>query len=142
MDWNNTPNDVRISLWKKLREDLQECNTVNQLNHIAKFCSQMPIGSRTVDYYNPANWPSPWEILYHGSFCTNSISILMFYTLILLGREPTLYLVDDNGDIFLLPVIDNTYVMNYELGHVSQYNIMKNFKILQIFPINQINSIF
>ena len=135
MSWNNIPNNERLHLWKKLREDISVLPIEDQMTMVAKFFADMPFGSRTIDYYTPADWPTPWEILFHGTFCTSSISILMFYTFELLhtSHQINLYLVEDN-DVYLLPVIDNKFVLNYELGTVNNYsNIQDNFKVLQIF---------
>lgn len=104
----------------------------------------MPFGSRTLDYYSPEDWPTPWEILFHGSFCTSSISLLMFYTLTLLNTPPTveLYLVEDDDGIYLLPIINNQFVLNYELGTVNNYSeIQDEFKVLQKYNKEQIKNI-
>jgi len=136
MMWNTIPNDERLRLWKTLRSNIEELTLESQLKEIAKFCSRMPIGTRTLDYYDPVAWPTPWEILFYGSFCTSSISLLIFYTFNLLytGINAELYLVDDNNDIYLLPIIDNKFVLNYELGSVNNYSeIQDDFKILRMY---------
>ncbi len=142
MNWNMIQNDERLHLWKKLRNDISSLDLEDQLMGLAEFCAYMPIGHRTIDYYTPDNWPTPWEILFFGTFCTSSISLLMFHTLAMIGRDPELYLVDDRGEIFLLPVIEYQYILNYELGQVSSYSdLVSNFKILQIFPKSRIKTI-
>lgn len=87
------------------------------------FFSKMPYGARTLDYYSPDKWPTPWEILYSGKFCKNSISLLMFYTLTLTGSDNNveLHLINDNEDMYLVPVIDSKYVLNYELVQVCNF---------------------
>lgn len=144
MIWNTIPNEERLHLWKKLRDDIKELSLINQVDEIAKFCSKMPFGSRTLDYYSPEDWPTPWEILFHGSFCTSSISLLMFYTLTLLNTPPTveLYLVEDDDGIYLLPIINSQFVLNYELGTVNNYSeIQDEFKVLQKYNKEQIKNI-
>lgn len=144
MIWNTIPNEERLHLWKKLRDDIKELPLTNQLDEIAKFCSKMPFGARTLDYYSPENWPTPWEILFHGSFCTSSISLLMFYTLELLSAEPKieLYLVEDDDGIFLLPIINDQFILNYELGAVNKYlEIQDDFRVLQKYTKEQIKNI-
>ena len=115
MIWNTIPNDERLHLWKKLREDIKQLSVDEQLKEVAKFCSEMPFGCRTLDYYSTEFWPTPWEILFHGSFCTSSISLLMYYTLTLLDTPPSveLHLVEDTDGIYLLPIIDNRFVLKY-----------------------------
>ena len=144
MIWNTIPNDERLRLWKSLRAGIQDKPLKGQLEEIARFCSRMPFGARTIDYYSPAEWPTPWEILFHGSFCTSSISLLMFYTLDLLNIQNTveLYLVEDNEGIYLLPVIDNRFVLNFELSAVNNYSeIEEKFKILDKYRKEQIKKI-
>ena len=144
MIWNTIPNEERLRLWKNLREEIKDFSDIERLNELAKFCSSIPFGSRTLDYYSSENWPRPWEILYYGSFCTSSISLLMFYTLTLLSN-PThvdLILVEDDDGVYLLPLIDNQFVLNYELGKVNNYSeIQGSFKILQTYPKEQIKNI-
>ena len=144
MMWNTIPNDERLHLWKKLRDDIKDLALNKQLNEIAKFCSQMPFGARTIDYYSPMDWPTPWEILFHGSFCTSSISVLMYHTLLLLKTDNTveLLLVEDNDGVYLLPFIDSKFILNYQLGSVNNYSeIQDNFKVLQKYTKEQIKSI-
>lgn len=142
--WNSIPDGEKLSLWKKLREDIKLKSINDQLADIAKFCANIPFGSRTIDYYSPETWPTPWEILYHNSFCTNSISLLMFYTLMLI-RVPhkiQLCLVEDNDGMYLIPIIDDQFVLNYELGQVSNYQEVSNeFKIIQVFTEQHIKKI-
>jgi hypothetical protein len=121
--WNTIENGERLRLWKKLRDDLVGKSLENKMAEVAKFCARMPYGSRTLDYYSPEDWPTPWEILFHGSFCTSSISLLMFHTFALSDIEESLdlYLVEDDEGVFLLPVIANHFVLNYHLGMESNY---------------------
>lgn len=144
MIWNAIPNEEKLRLWKKMRDDIREFSLQDQLGMIARFCSTIPFGARTLDYYAPMSWPTPWEILFYSSFCTSSISLLIFYTLILLPSEKkvSLFLVEDENGIFLLPVVDDQFVLNYELGLVSKLsNIEEEFKILQRYEQEQVKTI-
>jgi len=144
MIWNIIPNEERLILWKKLRDQICDLSVQEQLVEIARFCAHIPFGSRVIDYYTPMDWPTPWEILFHGMFCTSSISLLIFYTLILLPNEKTveLFLVEDDRGVYLLPVINNHFVLNYELGQISKLShVQNNFKILQKYTKEQIKTI-
>jgi hypothetical protein len=144
MIWNGVSNDERLRLWKKLRDDVKEDTFEKKLDSIAKFYASMPFGSRSLDYYSPENWPTPWEILYHGSFCTSSISLLIFYTIILVvpDHKADLYLVEDESGMYLLPVVDDHFVLNYQLGVVSNYLDIKDaFTVKQVFPQGQVKTI-
>lgn len=144
MIWNTIPNDERLILWKKLRGDIKDLPLEDQLKEIASFCKSIPFGSRVLDYYSPAEWPTPWEILFHSMFCTSSISLLMFYTLILTPGEKKveLFLVEDDTGVFLLPIIDDHFVLNYELGQISKLSDIQNdFKVLKHYARPDIKTI-
>ncbi len=144
MIWGSIPNEERLRLWKSLRDDIKDLPVDKQLEKTAKFCSTIPFGSRSMDYYSPTEWPTPWEILFHGTFCTSSISLLIFYTLTLIPTSANveLILVEDDEDVYLLPIIDDQFVLNYELGQVNRYSeIQDNFKILQRYPREQIKKL-
>ena len=144
MSWNNIPDGERLHLWKNLRKDIELMPFTDQMDSVAKFFSTMPFGSRSLDYYSPAEWPTPWEIIFHGSLCKSSISLLIFYTFSLLqtGINLELHLVDDGIDSYLLPVINDQFVLNYELGKVSNYSdICAEFTHKQTFTEQQIKKI-
>lgn len=144
MIWNIITGDVCLQLWKKLRDEIEDLTVDGQLAKIAEFCSSMPIGSRTLDYHSPMNWPTPWEILYYNSFCTSSISLLIFYTLTLLPNDKTveLLLVEDLDGIYLLPLVNNQFVLNYHLGEVSKYSgINKDFEVLRKYSQEEVKKI-
>src|SRR5271165_2105087 len=144
MIWNIIPNSDRLSLWKKMRDNIKAFSLEEQLIEIARFFQEMPFGSRTLDYYSPLQWPTPWEILFYGEFCLSSISLLIFYTLLLSPGEKTieLVLVEDNVGVYLLPIINNHFVLNYELGKVSKWSLIQgNFKIIKRYSQDQIRTI-
>lgn len=146
MVWNAIPDDERLRLWKKLRDDLKELNLEDQLEKIVRFCKSIPFGARTLDYYSSEDWPTPWEILFHGSFCISSISLLIYHTLTMLDNSPQhnieLWLVKDNDGDYLLPVINNQFILNYEPGVVSKHSeICDYFIVMQKFSKYQIKTI-
>lgn len=144
MLWNTIPNEERLRLWKSLRTGLVGKTHLEQLEEVAKFCSQIPFGTRTIDYYTPASWPTPWEILVHGLFCTSSISLFMAYTIELVSPElkVELYLVEDDEDIYMLPVIEDHFVLNYELGKVNTLSeLADEFDVKKIYKQEEIRNI-
>jgi hypothetical protein len=144
MIWNTVHGEDRLILWKKLRADLKDLPVDKQLNEVAKFCAGIPFGARSLDYYSPADWPTPWEILYHGSFCTSSISLLIYYTLAMIpiAAKLDLYLVEDEDGVCLLPVVNDQFVLNRELGQVSMYlDACADVTLLKIYPQDQIKTI-
>ncbi len=143
MIWNTITNDERLRLWKDLRNNIKDSDLTNQLDAISKFCANMPIGARTLDYYTAETWPTPWEILFHGTFCTSSISLLIYYTISLVSSvDIELMLVKDTNDIYLLPVIDNQYILNYELNCVNNLqDVSRLFSVIKRFSKSDIKSI-
>lgn len=144
MIWNGTSTEERLHLWKALRADLKGKELNYQLAEIAKFCAYVPFGTREIDYYSPESWPTPWEIIFYGSFCKSSISLLMFQTLSLIevNAPIELELIDDGSDIYLIPIIDDQYVLNYHLGEVAYYDdIAQEFDTKKIFTQEQIKRI-
>lgn len=144
MIWNGTSNEERLRLWKNLREEIKDKTKEEKIEEISRFFANMPFGSRTIDYYSPNEWPTPWEILYYGTFCTSSISLLIFYTIILVCPDCKidLILVDDETDVYLLPLVDDQNVLNYHLGLVSKYHDIQNdFDIIKRFPSGQVKII-
>jgi hypothetical protein len=144
MSWNNIPDDERLHLWKILRKDISVLQLAEQMSTVAKFFSNMPYGARSLDYYTPAEWPTPWEIIFHGSLCKSSISLLIFYTFSLLHttHKIELHLIDDGADEYLVPVIDDQFVLNYQLGMVSNYSdVSIEFTDKQTFTEQQIKKI-
>ena len=144
MSWNNIPDDERLHLWKILRKDISVLPLAEQMSTVAKFFSNMPYGARSLDYYTPTEWPTPWEIIFHGSLCKSSISLLIFYTFSLLHttHKIELHLIDDGADEYLIPVIDDQFVLNYQLGMVSNYSdVSIEFTDKQTFTEQQIKKI-
>lgn len=126
--WQNLSSIDRIVMWRQFRKDLRDLEKYGQIEEVAKFFSKTPIGSRCVDYYTPEDWPTPWEILHDGLFCVSSISILMYHTFKLLPAfksDVRLLLVDDKADRYLLVLVDGKYILNYELGVVIPWELIK-----------------
>jgi hypothetical protein len=120
-NWNNASAEERIVLWRSFREEIAPLQEQEQLNRIAEFFADIPIGSRCLDYYTPSSWPTPWEILHDKMFCPNTISLLIFHTLnVVLGNgRAAIILIEDDRDRYLVPLLDNKYIFNFELGMIS-----------------------
>lgn len=144
MNWSAMPSDERLNLWKILRTDMGALPLNDQLELISEFCSTIVYGARSIDYYTPSSWPTPWEIFFHNSFCKNSVSLVIFHTLSMLGSAETveLWVVKDNEGDYLLPIINNQFILNYEPGKISNYpDVHNNFIVMQKFLQSEIKSI-
>ena len=142
-DWNNSTPEERIEKWRNFRESLDGLPEKELLNNVAEFFAAVPIGARCIDYYTPESWPNPWELLYHKLFCANTISLLIYHTLgVILGKDRVeIILVETENDRFLLPIVDEKYIFNYELGKVNNINDHKNIKIIDDFPDESVDVI-
>lgn len=141
--WNNLSEQQRTDLWRQEREKIGNLNYIDRLSSLSIFFSHVPFGSRTIDFYTPDNWLTPWEILHYGLFCRSSISLLMFHTLTIVDPEINikLCLIDDKEDIFLVPVVDDTFVLNYIPGEVIKASkLKKSVRVQQTFTKEQIKT--
>jgi hypothetical protein len=139
--WNNLSPTERLELWRQEREDLSKKNYMDRLSSLSLFFSHVPYGARTLDYYTTESWLTPWEILHYGTFCRNSISLLMYHTLTIADPEINieLCLIDDKEDMYLVPIVDNKFVLGYIPGQVAQLKkLKKSFQIKQTFQKEQI----
>lgn len=142
--WHNTSSDDRMSGWRQKRRELAILDEVEQLNETALFFASTPFGKSTLDLYVPSKWPSPWEILHSGKYCTNEISLMIYYTLRLLPQYENrihIVLVNDTEDTYLLPIVDSQLVLNYELGTIRNIDDLHDLKIIAEFNTDQIKQI-
>lgn len=108
--------------WKSFRENITDQSYDEKLTAVAEYFATVPLGARSVDYYTPADWLTPWEILHDRCYCKSSISILMYHTLkMVTDKKIDMTLIDDGEDMYLVPIIEDEYTMNYELGQLSQW---------------------
>lgn len=119
----------RLRDWREFRNGLSYIDVSDRPRLVANYFAQAPFGSRTLDFYTPADWPTPWEILHNETYCQNSISLLMYYTLQMSEGyfdDISLWIIDDGEDRFLVPVVDNQNILNYELGQISTVHEKNN----------------
>lgn len=114
--WNSGTDQAILAHWRQLRADICDVGTEQKISAVAEFIATIPYGTRTLDYYSPDAWPTPWEILAYRQFCASSISLLAYHTLDMVSTaELALDLIDDGDDVFLVPVVDAA-VLNYYPG--------------------------
>lgn len=144
MIWNGLTGDERLRLWKTFRKTLQDMPEIDALLEISKFFERVPYGARSIDYYSSENWPTPWEILYHGDFCTSSISLLVYHTIKLTYPEKnvSMMLIDDKESVYLIVSVDNTMFLNYIPGVISNYQDIKDdFSVLKVYTAENIKTL-
>lgn len=69
----------RLSVWRKFRHDFPINGTIE--NVITAF-SNIKLERRSIDYYSPESWPSPFEIVNEGLFCQSGVTLVLASTLI------------------------------------------------------------
>lgn len=131
------PKSQRLQSWREFRNYLNsDMSDLEQLEEIVKWWSQCPLSSRTLDPYAPATWPTGWELVHQGDFCTSAIALGMEQTLLLRnGRwnsdRVKLVLINDNDeDIYLAVLVDNKWILNYSHGEIFDISSINNIKIL------------
>jgi len=142
--WNNLTKTERIFKWGEFRDTLPDLTFNEKLIKLAQFFQSVPIASRQIDYYTSESWPTPWEILHYGQCCPSSISLLMAYTLKLVGEEDfKILLIDDSSDLYLVPYIQNRYILNYILGEVSLFSTIENdIEVKHIYKASDLKDIY
>ena len=144
-EWNNLQPSDRITKWKNFRNDIKNLNEETQIEAVANFFATVPVGSRSIDYYTPSNWLSPWEILYEGCYCKSSISLLMYHTLALVLKDRNkidIALIDDSQDVYLVPVVNESSVLNLQFKTVSLWETLdKDVKIIDYYTSDNIKQI-
>ena len=143
MMWNTLTDIEVLASWKKLRTSIKDLSCKEKLQAIAEFSAPIPYGSRTVDYFTPSSWPGPWEILAVRSFCTSSISLLIFYTFVMVDdTDIRLELIDDGQEVYLVPVVDDQFVLNFYPNLVSNYQeVSEKFNLLKVFSKTDIKPV-
>ena len=145
MNLNNVASDERITKWRFLRDTLKLKSNEECIELVVDFISTITFSNRTIDYYTPSNWPTPWDILHNGLFCVNGISLLAYHTLKLANvNNVEMILIEFAGDVFLLPLLDDKYLINFTPGSLkllSDFEKDERFRVLNFFAEEKIKQI-
>lgn len=134
------PSKFRLESWKNFRVN-ELANIFDDLTFIKEvidFWSKCPISRNFLNWDAPETWLDPWELIHFGEFDRSTITLGMAYTFLLDERWESerirLNLIDDNGsDIFLILIIDNFYVLNFNYNKIEYFQKIKHIKILESF---------
>lgn len=118
--WNDLTLSERISEWRLFRESISELSIPSKVDCTVDFFKSLPVSSRRIDFYSPETWPSPWEIFAESLFCKSSITLLFYYTLTIVEPDINIELevIDDGEDMYIVPVWENEYILNYIPGKI------------------------
>lgn len=117
-----------IKAWREFRESLQNFeNDFNILEKVVDWFATLP-ESRPYMYWNdPEQWLTPWELIHDGYICRSGKAFLMEQTLYLSDEDYwsdriELWWINDteHNDLYLTLVVDNQWVLNYNLGRVEK----------------------
>jgi hypothetical protein len=116
---------------KMLTDDLSEKEI---LDKVAMYWVSVPTVKYYLDFDNPKSWPTPWELINSGEFCSTGIAYLMLKTLELAPTEKfknseikLLWIKDlQIEDLLMVLVINSTYVLNYYHGEVKNWADIQN----------------
>jgi hypothetical protein len=119
-----------MSKWREFRQELFDLEASEQLKQVAKWFAQCPTSNYSIDWDNPASWPTPWELLHEGTPCLTGVAYLMERTLNLVGWDSNrlvLTYVNDTTqeDTRMLLVVDGQHVLNYNLADVEDFDTLK-----------------
>ncbi len=115
-----TDNQSRLLSWRDWRQQLNQSNNIDALSEIARWWKFVPLVNKVVDPWREETWPNPWELVGHGEFCSSAQGLGIFYTLVLMGIDCDLVLVQlqDNPETKLLVLTPDKKVLNYYDGEV------------------------
>jgi len=68
----------------------------------------------------------------------------MAYTLHLIGEEDfKILLVDDSTDLYLVPLVNDTHILNYILGEVSRFKTIENeIEVKHVYKATDLKDIY
>jgi hypothetical protein len=95
---------------------------------VCEFWKHTPLGSRILDWDDPASWPDAWTMMHDADFDESSVALGMFYTLLLSEDQQwtadrlTLILIRDNNMQIqrLVLLIDDRWLMNLDHGRIME----------------------
>lgn len=126
--------EERLHHWKEFRDTLVP--TVSEEEYLQKVVDYWAMVPQVMHYFNdaePNEWPTPWELIYEGNFCKSGLAFMMEKTLEL-AENPKwdesklkLKLIKDliEKDIYLVLVVDDEWVLNYEYKAVHNWKKVK-----------------
>ena len=122
--------DARLNDWKNFRKSLtDELSESEILNRVSLYWTSVPVVRYYLDFDHPDTWPTPWELIHAGEFCSTGIAYLMYKTLELAPTEKLknseikLCWIKDLQieDLLMVLVVDNKHVLNYMYGKVVDW---------------------
>ena len=80
----------RLTSWKKLRQQLDDCNLDQAIYLVNEIWSQCPYIPYYLDIDKPQFWPDPWQLLTENYYCDIAKTLGIIYTLHLTKHQQDL----------------------------------------------------
>jgi len=128
--------------WKDLRSSFDgETDLIAQLQTVSDFWNQAPTSKPYLDYLDPSNWPDAWSLLDNKILDKNSLSLGMFYTLMLCGQrsiDPArlrLSMVRQSSLAWegLVCVVDDRWAIGYDANRVIDIQSIPDLFIMHTY---------
>ena len=84
--WKTTYQE-RLADWYNLRQAASVVNLEDQIKLINNWWFRAPIVNRVITWDDPANWPTPWDLLVNNGYCDLARALGIVYTLMLLDNK-------------------------------------------------------
>ena len=91
-------------------------DTASAITEAAEWWKFVPLVNKTFDPWRNETWPTPWELISSGSFCTSAQGLGIFYSLILSGIDCQLILAIVDQIPRLMVLLDDNKLLNYYDG--------------------------
>lgn len=135
------PQQLR-QLWKDLRKTLIISDDLDkQLQAVSDFWNQSPISKPYLDYLAPRSWPDAWTLLDTKLLDKNSLSLGMFYTLLLcehgqFGLDRLLLAMmrqPSQAWEGLVCVVDSRWILGYDMDMVCDLDAIPDMHVMHIY---------
>lgn len=119
-----TNRETRLLHWREWRKSIGSLSFDELINEVAVWWKFVPMVNHQIDVWNDSHWPTAWELVGSGEFCANAQGLGIFYTLVLLGIDCKLHLVQLNGQpvVKLMVVANDKKLLNYSTGEAVDFN--------------------
>lgn len=129
MMWLDPP-QKRLANWREFRRELDTTDVKAACEQVSQWWRFAPQSTLSIDPYDISTWPSVWEMLHQGDYCKFSTAIGMAYTIFYIDesvKNRILRVYDHaNSDIYMTALINEHWLLNYNLCEMTEYNKVRN----------------
>ena len=135
------PQQLR-QFWKDLRSSSDDSGDIfSQLKAISDFWNQAPISKPYLEYLDPEAWPDPWTLLESKLLDKNSLSLGMFYTILLSNNSRiktlgvTLAMMRQPNISWegLVCVVDGQWLMGYDNNTIVDMYSIPDLRVMHTY---------